>query len=176
MKRTDPETDANGCSPIAIRPYKAEDAATLVDVFRAAVRGIASQDYSAAQLRAWAPDQIEVEAFARGRAGNATWIAEVSGRVAGFGDLEPDGHVDMLYVHPDFKRRGVGRALIEHIETQARELEIRRLYTEASITARPVFERQGFRVIVAQTVVVRGESLTNFRMEKRLAPSPGSTP
>jgi predicted aspartyl protease len=45
------------------------------------------------------------------------------------------------------------------------------LYTEASITARPVFEAMGFRIIVPQTVTVQGESMTNYRMEKRLEPA-----
>ena len=74
----------------------------------------------------------------------------------------------MLYVHPDFRRQGVARALLERVELSARALDVRRLYTEASITARPVFETQGFRVTVPQLVTVRGESMTNYRMEKRL--------
>ena len=71
-------------------------------------------------------------------------------------------------VHPDFQRRGIARALLQHIEESARALDLRRLYTEASITARPAFEAVGFRVILPQTVTVRGESMTNYRMEKRL--------
>jgi GNAT superfamily N-acetyltransferase len=38
----------------------------------------------------------------------------------------------MLYVHPDFQRRGVARALLTHIERLARTLGMDRLYTEAS--------------------------------------------
>lgn len=85
----------------------------------------------------------------------------------------------MLYVHPDFQRRGVARALLGHLEEIAREGGLRRLYTEASITARPVFEVMGFRTIVPQTVTVRGESMTHYRMEKRLEPGaagPHSSP
>ncbi len=74
----------------------------------------------------------------------------------------------MLYVHPDFQRRSVARALLQQIEEAARIQDLRRLYTEASITARPLFEAMGFRVIVPQTVTVRGEFMTNYRMEKRL--------
>ena len=46
------------------------------------------------------------------------------------------------------------------------------MYAEASITARPAFESQGFTVIAAQTVERRGESFTNYRMEKSLSASP----
>ncbi|HTX06424.1 MAG TPA: GNAT family N-acetyltransferase, partial [Steroidobacteraceae bacterium] len=91
-------------------------------------------------------------------------------RIAGFSDLEADGHIDLLYVHPDFQRRGVARALLEHIESAARERSLLRLYTEASITARPVFEARGFRVIAPRTVTVGGESMINYRMEKGLEP------
>jgi putative acetyltransferase len=154
---------------ITIRSYEASHAATLTSLFRASVRGIASRDYTTAQIRAWAPDVIDEVKFGQRCEGKSTWIAEVESRIAGFSDLELDGHIDMLYVHPDFQRRGIARALLEHIEKLARGVGQRRLYTEASITARPVFEAMGFRVVASQTVVVRGESMTNFRMEKPLA-------
>lgn len=43
-----------------------------------------------------------------------------------------------------------------------------RIFTEASITARPFFERQGFRVVREQTVSRQGVSMINFVMEKDL--------
>lgn len=57
----------------------------------------------------------------------------------------------MLYVHPDFARRGAASTLLRQVVQAARAAGIRRLYTEASITARAVFEEAGFRVIVPQT-------------------------
>jgi len=155
-------------TPISIRPYQATDAASLTGLFRDSVRSIAARDYTTAQLHAWAPDVIDEGKFGHRCASKATWVAEVGGRIAGFSDLEPDGHIDMLYVHPDFQRRGIARALLRHVEETARAKDLRRLYTEASITARPAFEAVGFRVIVPQTVALRGEVMTNYRMEKRL--------
>jgi putative acetyltransferase len=153
---------------ITIRPYAAGDGTALVGLFRSSVREIASRDYTASQIGAWAPDEIDEAQFAQNRTTNPTWVAEVGGRIAGFSDLEPDGHVDMLYVHPDFARQGVAKALLEHVEDAARAAPLHRLYTEASITARPVFEAMGFRTIAPQTVTVRGVSMTNYRMEKWL--------
>lgn len=163
---------------ITIRPYAAADVANVVGLFRASVRSIAAGDYKPSQLRAWAPDLIDEEKFGRRCENKSTWVAEVENRIAGFTDLEPDGHVDMLYVHPDFQRRGVARALLEHVEKAARAMDVRRLYAESSITARPAFEAAGFQVIVPQTVTVRGVSLTNYRVEKRLnaEPTKGDTP
>lgn len=160
---------------ISIRPYVTGDAPALTSLFHASVRQIGSRDYSAAQIEAWAPRFIDEQLFGRRCASKSTWVAEILGRIAGFSDLESDGHVDMLYVHPDFERRGVARALLRHVEDLARAKRLRRLYTEASITARPVFEAVGFRTIVPQIVTVRGESLTNYRMEKQLEPRAAAT-
>ena len=153
---------------ITIRPYESRDAADLASLFRDSVRSIAARDYTARQLQAWAPDVIDEEKFGQRCEKKMTWVAEVGGRIAGFSDLEPDGHVDMLYVHPDLQRRGVARALLHHVEEKARTMDLRRLHTEASVTAQPAFEAMGYRVIVPQTVTIRGESLMNYRMEKRL--------
>lgn len=157
---------------ITIRSYEPADVASVVGLFRASVRSIAASDYKPSQLRAWAPDVIDEEKFGRRCESKSTWVAEVGDRIVGFTDLEPDGHVEMLYIHPDFQRRGVARALLEHVERAARAIGVRRLYTESSITARPAFEAVGFQVIVPQTVTVRGASLTNYRMERRLNAEP----
>lgn len=151
-----------------MRPYVTGDAPTLVALFRASVHCIASGDYNDAQLRAWAPDQISEKAFAASCAAKSTWIVQIGERVAGFSDLEVDGHINMLYVHPDFQRRGVARVLLERVELLAGKSALPRLYTESNITARPAFENAGFEVIVPQMVTVRGETMLNYRMEKWL--------
>jgi putative acetyltransferase len=89
--------------------------------------------------------------------------------IAGFVDLEPDGHIDMLYVHAEHQAKGVARALLAHIENVAIRLGLDRLYTEASITARTAFEHRGFLVVATQTVLLRGETFTNYRMERQIA-------
>lgn len=158
----------NNPKPITIRQYTASDASALTSLFHSSVREIASRDYTASQIREWAPDRIDEMRFGQKCASRPTWVAEVEGRIAGFSDLEPDGHVDMLYVHPEFQRRGVARALLKHIEEVARATALPRLYTEASITARPVFEAVGFQTIVPQAATIRGVSMMNYRMEKWL--------
>lgn len=153
---------------IKVRPYRAEDAPGLVTLFRRSVREAAAAHYTAAQRLAWAPDRIDVAAFAARRAGKPTWVAEIAGVLAGFIDLEPDGHIDMLYVSADHQRRGVARMLYRAVEARARGQGFARLDTEASLVARPFFEAQGFTMLAEQTVPRGDQRLTNFRMEKRL--------
>lgn len=151
-----------------IRLYTPADLDGLIRLFHASVRRIAIKDYTEDQVKAWAPDDADRERWASRRASRPTWVAEIDGVLAGFTDLEPDGHVDMMFVHPDHQGRGVAGALLRQVEAEAARLGLDRLFTEASITARPFFERKGFRVIAPQTVSVRGQDMTNYRMEKGL--------
>ncbi|MSP48276.1 MAG: GNAT family N-acetyltransferase [Alphaproteobacteria bacterium] len=151
-----------------IRLYVPADLDGLIRLFRDSVRRIAIRDYTEDQVKAWAPDAVDRQSWATRRASRPTWVAEVDGEIAGFTDLEPDGHVDMMYVHSDHQGRGVAGALLRQVEAEAARLGLDRLYTEASITARPFFERKGFRVIAPQTVSLRGQDFANYRMEKRL--------
>jgi GNAT superfamily N-acetyltransferase len=89
-------------------------------------------------------------------------------RLAGFAELEPNGHIDRVYVSADHQGQGVGRALIAKIVAEARRLGLVRLFVEVSITARPFFESQGFTVVTPQTVVCRGVEFVNYRMERML--------
>ena len=51
---------------------------------------------------------------------------------------------------------------------EARAAGVKRMTVEASLTARPLFERAGFSVIEQQTVRIGDQELTNFRMELKL--------
>jgi len=154
--------------PILIRDYRFSDLDALIALFHDSIRRVASRDYTAAQIMAWAPDTVDRDAWAAKRASRPTWVAEIENVVVGFTDLEPDGHLDFMYVHPDYQGIGVATALLAKVEAEARALAISRFFAEVSITARPFFERRGFRVMAPQTVAIRGETLTNYRMEKSL--------
>lgn len=153
---------------ISVRLYRAADTERLIDVFRQAVRRGAAADYTTAQRSAWAPDDIDCDAWAARCGARPTWVAECDGDIAGFTDLEPDGHIDMLFVHPDFHRKGIATTLLAHAESTARNQAIAGLYAEVSLTARSVFEKTGFAVIERRIASLRGERLANFRMQKLL--------
>ncbi|MGE5546915.1 MAG: GNAT family N-acetyltransferase [Solirubrobacterales bacterium] len=155
---------------VRLRPFEPSDVDAMIALFRDSVRVAARGDYDEAQLRAWAPDDIDREAWAARAAGRATLIAEVEGGMAGFADLLPTGHIDLFYVSAGHLRMGVATAMLAEIERMAASQGIRHLTVEASITARPFFEARKFRVLAAQVVERRGQRLTNFRMEKTLVP------
>ncbi len=154
-----------------LRLAVAEDAGRVAQLFCDAIRALSAADYSSEQIEAWAgaPDATRwLDRIAEGD--REFWLAELDGKLAGFCDFEPDGHVDMLYVSPSHARQGVASALLDQIHESAAMLGLTRLYTEASITARPVFEKHGFRVLEPQDVRLSNTLLRNYRMEKTLQP------
>jgi putative acetyltransferase len=153
---------------INIRDYQDSDCEALAEIFTRAVRQIARRDYSPAQIAAWAPETRDMGEFAVRRSTKPTFVAEYDGQVAGFTDLDGEGHIDMFYVSPSFQRRGVGSAMLRFVTARAQTERCKRLHSEVSITARPVFERHGFKVLAYQTVETNGQSLGNYRMEKLL--------
>ena len=59
--------------------------------------------------------------------------------------------------------------LLAEVERRAKERTVPALWTNASITARPFFERHGFVVVSEQHPVIRGVPMRNYRMRKELA-------
>ncbi|MCB7137304.1 GNAT family N-acetyltransferase [Cellulosimicrobium marinum] len=153
-----------------LRDYESADAAATLDVFRRAVRGTASRDYSPEQVRAWAPDDVDVARWAARRAAARTQVAEHEGRVVGFTDVDAEGYVDMLFVDPGVVRQGVASALLGWVAATARSDGATELTTHASVTARPFFEARGFVVVAERRPVLRGVEMVNYAMRRPLDP------
>lgn len=153
-------------SRIDLRRYVTEDLDAVIEVFQRAIREVASRDYNPAQIAAWST--VDRKAWEPHRLTRPTWVAFDGTRVVGFSDLEADGHLDMMFVHPDYQGMGVASLLLRRVEAAAIEQGLTRIFTEASKTARPFFARRGFVVDAEQVVGKRGEQMTNFRMHKLL--------
>ncbi len=153
---------------LSVRPYQSSDAATLSALYEASVRSLGARHYSAAQIDAWAsltptPESLD----GRMQDGRARLVA-LTDDIAGFIDVEPDGHIDLLYVAPAAAGLGVARTLLETAEALAPLSGANRLYAEASETARPVFERLGFSVTARRDFEVAGVAIHNWAVEKPL--------
>ena len=149
---------------VTLRPYRPEDCPALAALFYETVHTVNAAHYSPAQLDAWAPAcGPDLAAWDKSFRAHRTLVAELDGRLAGFGDLDPAaGYLDRLYVHKDLQGRGVATALCNALEEAAAGPVV----THASVTARPFFARRGYRVLRAQQVERRGVTLANYVMEK----------
>ena len=157
-----------GASSIITRPYVVrQDAEGSYAVFTSAVTETASADYEPEQIEAWlsARPADSYQWNAR-RAAAHTWVATADDRVVGFVDFLDDGLLDMLFVHPDFGGRGVAKLLVSTVKREAVLSGLSALRTRASRTARPAFERFGFRVVAFRPDNRVGEQVVpNYEME-----------
>ena len=153
-----------------IRLAKPDDAAQLAAIYYNTIRRVNASDYSEKQIDAWAPKLPSADEWQARMKGYSTVVADDAGTIAGFSELESDGHIDCFYCHHDYQRRGVGSQILEEVERLARSRGIGSLYLESSVTARPFFEARGFRVAGRRDIEVRGVMLENYAMEKRLQP------
>ena len=131
-----------------LRAYTVGDGRKATSViFLRAVRETANANYSPEGIEAWAADCGDLDSWAAARAAAHTQLAIIDGQVVGFTDVDDHGYIDMLFVDPDFGRRGVASALLASVIALARQRGIPALTTFASLTSRPVFERHGFLII-----------------------------
>jgi len=159
-------------SAVALRPYLPADAKRCAEIFRLSIEELAAEDYDAEQREAWAARADDEQAFGAKLAGELTLLALVDGAVAGFASLKGANEIDMLFVDPEFARRGVGRTLIDALTKLAEARGAKRLTTEASDVAKPLFERLGFTA-QKRNLVRKGEQwLANTTMAKTLQPEP----
>ncbi len=143
-----------------LRTYQSADCPTLAALFQDTVHTVNARDYSQEALNAWADGQVDLEAWDRSFLRHYSLVAIGNGAIVGFGDMDKSGYLDRLYVHKDRQGEGIGTALCDRLEASVPG----EITTHASITARPFFERRGYRVVKEQQVERHGVLLTNFVM------------
>ena len=144
---------------MVLRRYRTSDCRRMAELFYETVHSVNAADYTKEQLDAWATGNVDLEHF--------TIVAEETGddgkRIVGFGDIDSTGYLDRLYVRKDRQRRGIASAICGELENAA---DAAKITTHASITARPFFQKRGYRVVREQQVERGGILLTNYVMEK----------
>jgi putative acetyltransferase len=146
--------------------YSPSKAQEITELFYRSVHSIDSSIYSEEQKEAWAPRPIDYHKWRVRLARKRPYLAMINDRVVGFIELESDGHIDCTYVSPEFQRRGVAKALLRHVISVAKDLNIKKLYVEASIVATPLFKSFGFSVQHENKVIRNNTVLINYTMSK----------
>jgi putative acetyltransferase len=150
-----------------IRRYRIGDEEELWQLFYHTTRKIIRPDYTQEQVERWAPDEKPPDwdgSFGR----KIPFIAEEGGKIVGFAELEPNGHIDRFYCHHQWQRKGAGKLLLQTLEEEAIRLKIDLLFTEVSVTAEKFFWGRGFEIVRVEENLVCGAIAKRFQMQKRL--------
>lgn len=152
-------------SNMKIRKYKSDDILEIAELFYNTVHTINARDYTKEQLDNWATGKVDLEKWDRSFLSHFTCVAVENNFIAGFGDIDEKGYIDKLYVHKDFQRKGIATLLCDQLESTVRTNSV---IVQASITAKPFFEKRDYKVIKEQYVERKGVLLKNCLMEKGL--------
>ena len=153
---------------MSIRRYESRDCNDIINLFYNTVHTINSKDYTKDELEAWAPKDLDLSLWDKSFLKNYTIVFILDNTIVGFGDITEDGYLDRLYVHKDYQRRGIAKEIVDNLECYVEKLGANIITTEASITAKPFFEKMGYKIIKEQQVERRGQYLTNYIMQKRI--------
>lgn len=157
---------------LIIRPASTGDAEGICDVQHNAVKALAGGPYSKDILNAW-HDAMTVAKIveAMEKPDMLVFVAEECGEggaVVGFA-LMQKGLVNAMYVHPKHQGKGVGSSLLATIERESVLSETQSLTLNASLNARPFYERHGFHVVREDvTPLNKDVSIECLVMEKTL--------
>lgn len=154
----------------ALRIARQTDSVELKDLFQQTVLTVNRRDYSEEEVEDWAScgeDLSRIKEMIR----THYFVVAVNhlSQIVGFSSLTPQGYLHSLFVHKDFQGRGIATMLLEEMERYALARGIRRITSEVSLTARPFFEKRGYRVEEEQKRKANHLSLTNFWMAKNFA-------
>ncbi len=125
--------------------------------------------YALEQVQAWAsflrPDDYTDAIHSR-----EFIVARDKRAVVGFGQLDVTrGHIEAVYVLPACQRRGIGSAILAHLEAAARKAGRRKLTLSSTMNALPFYKHAGFvELRPGERRLPNGMSLPCLDMEKDL--------
>jgi putative acetyltransferase len=151
---------------ILIRKYVNGEEPILRELFFQTIHDVNVKHYTEQQVNAWAPKHYDKAEWFNHVESTQPYVAVVEDDIAGYADVQQDGYIDHFFCHSRYQGQGIGAALMNELLNKGRELDVKRFYSQVSITAKPFFEKFGFRVLRSQSVCIRGVNLTNYMMER----------
>ena len=148
-----------------LRRANPSDLASVLELFTTTIEKVCSKDYSAEQIKVWQASADNHERWLAKITRDEFWVAETGKFISGFASLKNNSYIDLMYVHNDFLHQGIATRLLKKMTDLASQRLIRKITSDVSITAKPFFEKHGFKIIKENHLVLRGVAIMNFQME-----------
>lgn len=145
-----------------------EDLTQVRELFRSTIQTVNSKDYNPQQIQVWSSSADDPTRWEDRLVTQHFLIAKIGDQVVGFGTMKPDGYLDTLFVHHRFQRKGIAQALLNHLLEYAHSQHIETIWSEASITALPFFDKNGFVVEREQRKIYKEIAFVNYIVHKKM--------
>jgi GNAT superfamily N-acetyltransferase len=173
-----------------LRKATPDDRAAIAELIAASARGLSRNDYTDRQIESAIETGVfgvDTELIVDG----TYYVTEIDGRLVGCGgwskrktlfggdrfakreaeELDPrrdPAKIRAFFVHPEWSRKGIGRAILERCESDARAYGFDSLELMATLPGRKLYEAEGY--VTEEEVAYAmddGVSIELVRMKKR---------
>lgn len=152
-----------------LRRAMISDTEKICRMHKASIIGLRRSHYTPEQIEAWAAPK-RPEHYERLIRDLIVFVVEEGNDIKGFGALDSSAaDIRALYVAPEVVGRGIGKRILDALESEARRLAIPRLTVSATLNSVGFYGAQGYLSAgAAENVLPQGISLPCVRMEKEL--------
>ena len=152
-----------------LRKIEGKDIPELQALFRNTVLIVNSKDYTQEEVEDWASCGDSIEHWKELLSvHNYVAALDQEGHIIGFSSMNTEGYLHSMFVHKDWQHKGVASMLLSEVEKMALGYGVHKISAEVSITARPFFEKHGYKMVKEQKAKANRLYLTNYVMKKEL--------
>ncbi len=131
-----------------------------------------SKAYPQDVIKAWA-GRTSAKRFRDSLHKGKRWVAVENGKIIGFVDHGKSDELWGLYIHKDHIGKGVGSKLLKIAEDSLRKQGVNTVKIESTITARPFYEKHGYKFVKKDLHPVFGDTKSGlfvdvYIMKKKL--------
>ena len=140
----------------------------IANIFRDAIYRTAAGYYSQEQILAWCPREIDYHYWKWRCELKRPFVYWRNDNAVGFIELDYNGHIDCHYVSPEYNRQGIGGELLRHVIQISEELNMDKIFVEASHGAKGLYLKNGFMEICLNKVLRNGVIIDHWILERKV--------
>ncbi|MGD0784414.1 MAG: GNAT family N-acetyltransferase [Sedimentisphaerales bacterium] len=150
-----------------MRKFKSSDLDTVRDLIHKTIDINYLPFYNAESIK-YFKDYHNNENILKGTKEGYTIVLEKSNRIIGTATLIDD-YIMRVFVNPKFQKKGLGKLLMQKLQTKALSAGIRTVKLDSSLPAKKFYDSLGYKTIKKTFVKVKnGKKLDYYKMKKLL--------